>query len=188
MERSSETIRYLTQQQVTKLFRAAKNRPVRDRLLLAFAYRFGMRTQELCELPVRAVDRSRWEITIHGLKGGLTRTYTIPRDLRPLIRAWKPEEETFFSGRQGPLHRIRIYLIFKECALAAGLPDDLGMHSLRHSAAVHALDAGLSTEDVRDLLRHKRIATTDVYANLSTRRRGDYLKRLEQSSAVVKLR
>ena len=72
-------------------------------------------------------------------------------------------------------------------AQTAGLPGDVGMHSLRHSAAVHALDAGLSTEDVRDLLRHKRIATTDVYANLSTRRRGDYLRKLESSNAVVKL-
>ena len=62
------------------------------------------------------------------------------------------------------------------------------VHSLRHSAAVHALDAGLSTEDVRDLLRHRKLSTTDAYANLSTRRRNDYLARLEGSSAVVNIR
>jgi hypothetical protein len=30
--------------------------------------------------------------------------------------------------------------------------------------AVDALDAGLATEDVRGLLRHWKISTTDVYA------------------------
>jgi len=53
---------------------------------------------------------------------------------------------------------------------------------------VHALDAGLATEDVRDLLRHRKLATTDVYATLSTRRRHDYLRRLEESPAIVKVR
>jgi site-specific recombinase XerD len=188
----AERIKYLTQEQVAALFRAAAGRNERDRLLLAFAYRFGMRTQELCDLPAKAVDTTRGEITITGLKGGLTRTYSLPRDVRGLVRAWSRERDksvhTFFHGRQGPLHRIRVYLIFKECAREAGLPDDIGLHSLRHSAAVHALDAGLATEDVRDLLRHRRIATTDVYATLSTRRRGDYLKKLQESPAVVKVR
>ena len=54
--------------------------------------------------------------------------------------------------------------------------------------AVHALDAGLATEDVRDLLRHRKLSTTDVYANLSTCRRSDYLGRLERSDAVVRIR
>ena len=70
----------------------------------------------------------------------------------------------------------------------AGLGREYSVHALRHSMAVHALDAGLATEDVRDLLRHRKLSTTDVYANLSTRRRSDYLGRLERSDAVVRLR
>src|SRR5262245_7028328 len=102
-------IKYLTQDQVSRLFEAAKDRGDRDRLLLAFAYRFGMRTQELCDLPANAVSTKRWEITIKGAKGGLTRTYTIPADLRPLVRRWKPSGEAYFEGRQGPLKRLRVW-------------------------------------------------------------------------------
>jgi site-specific recombinase XerD len=180
-------IKYLTQEQVKRLFEAAKERSARDRLLLAFLYRFGMRTQEACDLPADAVDTKRWEVTVRGAKGGLTRTYSIPSDLKPLARKWKPSGATYFSGRQGPLGRIRVWQIFKQAAKEGGLPKDYGVHSLRHAAAVHALDAGLNTEDVRDLLRHRKLATTDVYANLSTKRRQEYLARLSKSDAVVKL-
>jgi len=186
------TIKYLDQDQVRRFFQAIPAENVRDRLLFGFIYRFGMRVSEAVELPVDAVDRSKAEVTIQGLKGGLLRTYTIPRDLRPLVRKWKPEGETFFRGRQGSLSRVRVWQLFqgymKDARLPLGKPHGYNVHSLRHSAAVHALDAGLATEDVRDLLRHKRLATTDVYANLSTRRRNDYLARLEKSDAVVKLR
>jgi integrase/recombinase XerD len=192
IERRSEAIRYLTQEQVSALFKAAARRPVRDRLLLAFAYRFAMRTEELIELPVKAVDTSRWEITIQGAKHGLRRTYSIPRDLKPLVRAYARERDEsvpqFFTGQRGRLHRVRAWGIFKEIAREAGLPDDLGLHSLRHSAAVHALDAGLTTDDARDLLRHARLASTEVYAVLSQKRRGSYQQRLEESSEIVKVR
>lgn len=192
IERRSEAIKYLTQEQVAALFRAAAKRPVRDRLLLAFAYRFGARTQELIELPAKAVDSTRGEITIQGAKNGLRRTYTIPKDVKSLVRAWEKQRDTsvpqFFTGQRGRLHRVRVFLIFKECARAAGLPPDVGMHSLRHSAAVHALDAGLSVEDCRDLLRHARLASTEVYAVLSQKRRGSYQQRLEESPDIVKVR
>jgi integrase len=150
-------------------------------------YRFGLRASEVCELRTDALDRKRMELTVRGKKNGLTRTYTVPRDLQRLLRAWKPEGEYLLTGRQGGLTRGRVWQLFKRYSLAAGLPEDFGPHSLRHSAAVHALDAGLATEDVRDLLRHRKLATTDVYATLSTRRRQDYLRRLDESSAVVKL-
>jgi integrase/recombinase XerC len=180
--------RHLSQDQVRALFAAAKGRSARDQLMLAFAYRFALRTVELCALPSEAVNIARWEITIQGAKGGLRRAYTIPSDLRPLMRKHKPGASRYFVGRRGPLGRLRVWRVFKATAREAGIPREFAMHSLRHSAAVHALDAGLSTEDVRDLLRHARLSTTDRYAVLSVRRRSDYLKRLEASDAVVKLR
>lgn len=192
LEQRSEAIKWLTQEQVMALFKAAAKRPLRDRLLLAFAYRFGMRTAELIELPAKAVDSSRGEITIQGAKNGLRRVYTIPRDLVPLVRRYSRERDKsvpqFFTGQRGRLHRVRAWGIFKEVAREAGLPDDLGLHSLRHSAAVHALDSGLTTDDLRDLLRHRRISSTEVYSNLSTKRRANYLQKLQESDAVVKIK
>lgn len=181
-------IKYLTQEQLRRFFSAIPKEAVRDRLLFGLSYRFGLRPSEAISLPAGALDRHARQITVQGLKGGLTRTYSIPRDLWPLLRGWKPTGPTLLHGRQGPLSRARVWSLFKQYAKSAGLPAGYGPHSLRHSAAVHLLDAGLTTEDARDLLRHRKLSTTEVYATMSTKRRGDYLRRLEESSAVVKLR
>lgn len=184
---SERDVKYLDQDQLGRFFAAILPAARRDRLLFAMVYRFGLRASEVCELPARAVDRDRWTVTVQGKKNGLRRTYTMPHDLRPLARDWRPAGETYFSGRQGALTRGRVWQLFKAYARKAGLPADLSVHALRHSAAVHALDAGLATEDVRDLLRHRKLATTDVYAQVSARRRNNYQARLEASAEVVKL-
>jgi site-specific recombinase XerD len=185
---AERSIKYLTQEQIRDLMRAAKKASQRDRLLLAFLYRFGMRASEVCGLHAEAVDAKRREIRIRGLKSGLERVYTIPQDVRGLMRGYKPDGEYYFSSRQGErMARTRLWQIVKGFMESAGLPAWATIHSLRHSLAVHMLDAGLQLEDVRDQLRHKRIASTDVYGAISTRRRNDYLSRMEQSAAVVKL-
>ena len=196
-ERGRDRIKALTREQVTALFRAAEDRPVRDRLILAMIYKLAMRTQEVCDLPGDAVDTRRWEITVTGAKHGLTRTYTVPRDLRPLVRAWEKERDraaaTYFTGRQGPLARVRVWQIFRESADAIGLARQsdkgkargFGVHSLRHAACMHALDEGVTGDDLRDLLRHRDLGSTSVYANLSTKRRNGYLERLERGLVKV---
>src|SRR6266545_4114895 len=106
--RQERTIKYLDQDQVRRFLRAIPRDAVRDRLLFAFIYRFGLRASEACSLTTRVLNRERWEITIQGLKNGLRRTYTVPRDLRGLLRKWRPESEVLFAGRQGSLTRVRV--------------------------------------------------------------------------------
>lgn len=181
-------IAYLDQSQVGALFKAAKARPIRDQLILAFLYRFGMRASEVCDLRTVDVNRDRGEVRIQGLKNGLERVYSLPRDLKPLLRRHQPDGEYFFASREGKMSRTRVWQVTKETMKAAGIPDTYTVHSLRHSVAVHSLDAGLQLEDVRDLLRHRRMASTEIYGAISVRRRNDYLRRLQDSDAIVKVR
>jgi integrase/recombinase XerC len=188
--RPQRRVRYLDQDQVRELFRAARKRSVRDQLLLAFLYRFGMRASEACGLRTADVNAKRGEVHILGLKSGLERVYSLPRDLKPLLRGYRPSGEHFFASRQddGRLSRTRVWQVVKETMKEAGISEQFNVHSLRHSAAVHALDAGLQLEDVRDLLRHRRMASTEIYGEISVRRRNDYLRRLEESPEIVKVR
>jgi integrase len=180
-------IKWLTQDQVERLLAAASELPIRDQLILRLAYYFGMRTEEICELRSRDVDTREWQITIRGAKQGLTQTYTVPAELRPLMRRYKPGPETYFIGRQGPLKRLRVYRVFREAADAAKIPTGYGVHSLRHAIAVHMLDGGFPVETVRDRLRHKKIETTMIYAQLSPKRRDDYQGRMEKSPDIVRI-
>jgi len=188
-QRGERRIRYLDQDQVRALFKSARERPVRDQMLLAMLYKFGMRASEAAGLRTGDVDRVRGQVRIQGLKSGLERVYSLPRDLKALLRRYRPAGEFFFASRQGDrMSRTRVWQVVKATMEAAGIPPEFNVHSLRHSAAVHALDAGLQLEDVRDLLRHRRMSSTEIYGEISVRRRNDYLRRLEESSAIVKVR
>lgn len=187
-EGRARRIKYLDQGQLARLFEAAKDRPKRDQLLLGFAYVFAMRASELCGLRASDVDRDRGRVYVQGLKHGNEAFYRLPDDLRKLAKGYRAPGEYFFSSRQSArLSRVQLWRIVKETARAAGLPEWVTVHSLRHSRAVHGLDAGLHVTDVQDLLRHASVQSTGIYARISSRRRTDYMEQLERSEATVKV-
>ena len=49
----------------------------------------------------------------------------------------------------------------------AGLPVEITPHTLRHSFATHQIGEGLDLEELRRLLGHASIATTQVYAQMA---------------------
>ena len=61
------------------------------------------------------------------------------------------------------------------------------VHSLRHSIAVHILDAGEDIAYVQDHLGHRNIRNTQVYAKISDVKRNPTMLPLQYSSDVVRL-
>jgi site-specific recombinase XerD len=171
------------------LFRVAKERPLRDRLLVTLCYRFGLRVSEALALRTEDVDPRRGEIRVVGLKGGATRTYSLPKDLRTLLRRYDAPGPFLFASREGErMSRTRAWQVTVGMMQEAGIPAGYGPHSLRHSVAVHMLDAGLRLEHVKDALRHASIRSTEVYGELSPAARAEYSRVMDRSSAIVKVR
>ncbi|MBT7790518.1 MAG: tyrosine-type recombinase/integrase, partial [Calditrichaeota bacterium] len=51
------------------------------------------------------------------------------------------------------------------------IPKTISCHSLRHSKAMHLLQAGVNLVYIRDLLGHVSVQTTDVYARADSKQK-----------------
>ncbi len=68
------------------------------------------------------------------------------------------------------LSRVGLWTIVKTHARAAGLPESVSPHTLRHSFATHLLAGGADLRVVQEMLGHASIATTQIYTRVELSR------------------
>src|SRR5436190_6544945 len=94
-----------------------------------------------------------------------------------------------FTGRESTNQHgipvLQVQRLFKSYAAQAGLPSTVASHSLCHSIAVHSLEEGFGLEYVADLLGHRSIRSTAIYAKVTTPARERMIERLSKSRYVV---
>jgi integrase len=172
---TARQIDYLTKDEVERFF-AVITSP-RDRLLFDVIYRHGLRRQEATLIRREHVSERIW---VTRLKGGVSGEYPVHPTTRRLLweylaflgSDWRPY---LFATRQSdiwPISPSTVYGLFCRYADEARLPADRRHpHVLRHSIAVHLMNAGWDAADVQDWLGHRDIASTMVYATVTNKRR-----------------
>src|SRR6266481_1405741 len=135
--------KYLTQDELHRFFAAITS--TRDRALFAVIYHYGLRVEEATALTVENLDLKNHRIRLRRLKNGLGGEKPLWRHTAKLLRAYLRVRNDagpyLFSGREGPLKKRQIQNLFNRYTHAAGIRGH-SVHSLRHSIAVHLLDAG----------------------------------------------
>jgi site-specific recombinase XerD len=161
--------RILTEDEVFRLINSAGSG--RDRLILSLLYYSGVRVSELCSLTWRDLQprNAAGQITVFG-KGGKTRsilldsaTWTQLQELRP---RFEPNDDVpVFRSRRGggPLDPSQVRRIVYAATKAAGLPQKVSPHWMRHAHASHALDHNAPIHLVQATLGHASVATTGRY-------------------------
>jgi integrase/recombinase XerD len=56
------------------------------------------------------------------------------------------------------------------------IPDKISCHSLRHSKAMHLLQAGVNLVYIRDILGHQSVTTTEVYARVDSKQKREAIE------------
>jgi len=154
----------------------------RDRALLELLYATGCRASEVSALRVSDLHLAESFCTCKG-KGSKERVVPLGRRAIAAVQAWIDGPRHDFAARAGGvptwallssrgnrLSRMRIWEIVREHATRAGIPPDVGPHTLRHSFATHLVAGGVDLRHVQEMLGHASIATTQRYTHVDAGR------------------
>jgi integrase/recombinase XerD len=168
--------RGLSQEQVRALWSASGGRTprnLRDRALLLVFLRLGLRAEEVANISLADIDWRNGCLKIRSAKTYQDRILPLPQDVgqaiaayldvqgRHLTHVFEPRRPPFTEQRR----RTHVGNSMRYLFASAGITDR-GLHSLRHTAATAMVNGGASFKDVSDVLGHKSITTTLIYAKL----------------------
>jgi integrase/recombinase XerD len=147
---------------------------VRDFAILKMLVRLGMRRGEVAVLALDDIDWRSGEIVVRG-KGARCERLPLPVDVgEPLVsylhhaRPASAEGRAVFVRVKAP-HRALTPAGVSQVVISAGNRAGLGdvrAHRLRHTAATELLRAGAPLVEIGQLLRHRSVQTTAIYAKV----------------------
>lgn len=158
---------FLRSAELKRLFAAAPT--PRDRLILEIGAYAGLRVSEICKLQVEHVDFEDAMLEVHAGKGDKDRNVPmhprLAKGLKALI-AGRATGWVFPSGRgsSGHLTTRAVQLMIHAAADRAAIARHVTPHKLRHSFATLLLASGADLLEIKDLLGHSSVATTQIYA------------------------
>lgn len=157
----------------------------RDRALLVVAVQTGLRVAELTRLVCQDVHLDTGaHLRCHG-KGRKERITPLTTQTVAVLRLWMQERQgqsgdpLFATSRGRPLSSDAIALLVSKYAAVAQqrCPSlhgkQVSPHVLRHTCAMHLLQAGVDTSVIALWLGHEQVETTQIYlhADLSLKER-----------------
>jgi integrase/recombinase XerD len=146
----------------------------RDFAVLVLLSRLGLRACEAAALELDDIDWRAGTVTVRG-KGRRDEQLPLPPDagealagyLRGGRPAASPSRRVFLASRApgGGLSADAVKAVVRYACRRAGIAE-AGAHRLRHSAATGMLRAGAPLAEIGQVLRHRSVSTTAIYAKV----------------------
>lgn len=167
------------------------------RCILEVFYCCGLRRSELCSLSVFDIDTGRQEVRVQG-KGDKPAVLPLSneacmwlrlymQDVRPRIIADKNNTTLFVGHKLGRnINPQVVENTVRKFAKQAGITKTVSPHTIRATTATHLLQNGASLMEVRDILRHELVSTTQRYTRLAPKDLADELNKKHPSVKKVK--
>ena len=149
-------------EEFVKIMKVTKNK--RYKLAFFLGWMCGLRISEVVKLPAPTEEDLNYKrLRIENAKGGKDRVVSLPKGFKIEYLSLMPLRNHFKNDKCA----IRsIQIAFKRAAKRAGITKDkptVHFHSLRHGFATHSLNRGIPIHDVRTLMGHANISTTNIY-------------------------
>ena len=149
----------------------------RDRAILMLFAGYGLRAGEVGGLQLDDLDWEQETLRVRRPKSGRTEFYPLSRGVAQAILRYLVEvrpthpERTLFLALSAPIRPLSQGALgtivrgrLKRLGIVTGRR---GPHALRHAAAQHLLDQGMSMKMIGDYLGHRNQSTTAVYAKVN---------------------
>ena len=169
----------LTRDEVLRLLattETGRSVDLRDRAILMLLIAYGLRSGEVAGLRLEDLDWEEERVRVRCPKPGRTHHYPLSRGVGQAIlryigdvRPARPDRVLFLTLKAPirPMTRNAIRHVVSSRLDRLGITGKRrGPHALRHAAAQHLLDKGLSMKEVGDYLGHRSISATSAYAKV----------------------
>ena len=154
----------------------SRSADVRDRAILMLLIAYGLRAGEVAGLQFDDVDWEEEALRVRRPKPGRTHHYPLSRGVGQAILRYVREvrpprpERTLFLTLSAPLRPLSgnamSHIVRRRLDRIGIKGKRRGPHALRHGAAQHLLDHGLSMKEVGDYLGHRSVSATSAYAKV----------------------
>ena len=149
---------------------------VRDLAILMLLARLGLRTVEVARLELDDLYWRSGEIEIDG-KGHERARLPLPSDVGEALVAYlvlrgRHDSRRVFLTEHAPTRPIQaagVRSVVRDACRRAGM-EHVAAHRLRHALACQLLREGASLIDVSQVLRHKHLQSTAIYAKVDLAR------------------
>lgn len=181
----SSLLRYLAAQKEQASTSFAKWKCVRNLALIDTIASTGIRVAEASSISIHDIAMTERVILIHG-KGRKQRLIYIscPQTWDNLMqwikvrKACNPVTDKLFLNRYGEQISIHgIEYIFNSVRDSCGINPHATPHYLRHTFATNLLANGADLRSVQEILGHSSVSTTEIYTEVTVKRKKQVLKR-----------
>jgi integrase len=169
----------------------------RDHALLLTAVQTGLRVSEVTGLTINDITTATPGAAVHAMgKGRKERTTPLTRQTAGVLRAWLPEAGSAPGGPAFPTHRgtrmsadaVQRLVAKHATAAALSCPSLISKrvtpHTLRHTAAMTLLHAGVDTTVIALWLGHKSPVTTHIYLHADMTIKERALARVPETNTI----
>lgn len=167
-------VEYLTEEELLSVidFKATNFIELRDQTILSYMFYTGCRVSEVTNMKVQDIEwinSKKANLSIFGKGRKMRRIPLI--DFKTTVNVKKLISETnninsryLFSTRDGSrMSSDNVRRIVRKYCYERFPDRNITPHSLRHSAAMNMLEAGIDLYTISSILGHENVATTEVY-------------------------